>query len=66
MTMTELNEDGKVLAEGSIWRLYFEPGKTPTEEELAGLTGAVKTTLVAAPPADPHAYVTPNYEGGRK
>lgn len=48
-TVEEHIEDGKVVAEGSIWRLYFAEGATPTEAQLATIANAIKATIIAEP-----------------
>lgn len=48
-SLEEHIEEGKVEAEGSIWRLYFAPGSTPTELQLAEYAGAVKATIITEP-----------------
>lgn len=42
-------DDGKIDAEGSVWRLHFLPGQTPTEDYMLNLTSSVKATMVVAP-----------------
>jgi len=42
-------DDGKMDAEGSIWRLYYLPGRTPTEYQMRNLTGSVKATIITEP-----------------
>lgn len=48
-SLEEHIEEGKVEAEGSIWRLYFAEGATPTEEQLAVIVNAVKATIITEP-----------------
>ena len=46
-------------ADGSVWRLHFKPGETPTEKELLDLHPALlKATLVVAP-GDVKSHITP-------
>ena len=52
--MTNLHEvyPGKVPASGSVWRLYFPTGATPSEYEVRvalGALGAVKVSLIGDP-----------------
>ena len=47
-------DDGRVVAEGSIWKIYFSPGMTP--QSLSG-GGIIKATLIQKPLAQ--ARVTP-------
>lgn len=49
-------DDGKVEAEGSVWRLHFAPGETPTDEQMLSLTGAIKSLIVVVPS---HSRITP-------
>lgn len=58
-------EAGKVEAHGSVWRLHFEVGKTPTEKELLDLLPAgLKATMVVGPGEIP-SLITPQNEGGK-
>lgn len=50
-------DDGLVPAVGSVWRLYFPAGSTPSEFTVASLTGAVKATMMTE--ANHEARVTP-------
>lgn len=52
-----MDDDPKIQAEGSIWKLYWLPGQTPTADRFLELTGAVKATIVAEP--DHTALITP-------
>ena len=57
--MTEVQEikPGKIPAEGSVWRVYFLPGETPSEDRVRvalGALGAVKTTAIGDPVAITH------------
>lgn len=42
-------DDGKIDAEGSVWRLYYLEGETPTEYQMRNLTGSVKATIITEP-----------------
>lgn len=39
-------DDGKVDGVGSVWRIYFPEGSTPSEYSMTQLTGAVKATMI--------------------